>query len=105
EYLHSGIPGLQNRFRHNFLRYAWKLQVQLKAGNTVSGAAKLEVHVAEMIFRPDNICKGGIALQLLSLIFRNQSDRNTGHWFSDWNAGVHERHHTGTNTCHRSRAI
>src|SRR6516164_8019755 len=105
EYFHSRIPGLENRLRHNSMRNAGKLQVQLKTGNTLSSTAKLEVHIAEMVLRPDDIRKRGIALQLLSFIFSDQSHGNTSHRFSDRSPGVHQRHHTCANTSHRSRAI
>ena len=34
---------------------AGKFQIELEPGHAVIGAAKLEIHVPEMIFRTDNV--------------------------------------------------
>src|SRR6266404_1544753 len=42
-------------FGHDFVADAGKFQVELKTGHAVVGAAEFEIHVAEMIFRANDV--------------------------------------------------
>src|SRR5438067_5310616 len=44
-----------DRFRHDLVAHTPKFQIKLKAGDTVIGAAKFEIHVSEVVFRADDV--------------------------------------------------
>src|SRR5581483_3307100 len=44
-----------DRFGHDFVANTWQFQIQLKTGNAFVGSAELEIHIAKMIFRADDV--------------------------------------------------
>ena len=83
-----------------------KFQIELETGDTVLGAAKFEIHVAEMIFGTDDVGEQVVALQIpLLVVLGDQADGNAGNRRLDRNARIHQREHAGANARHRSGAV
>ena len=53
-----------NGFGDDFMADAREFQIELVPGDAGVGAAKLEIHVAEMIFRADDVREQLVAFQL-----------------------------------------
>ena len=53
-----------DRFGHDFVADAGKFQIELESGDAVIGSAKFEIHVAEMVFRADDVGQQFVTLQL-----------------------------------------
>ena len=95
-----------NRLRHDLVTNAWQFQVQLKTGHAVVCSAKLEVHVAKMIFRTDDVGQQFVALQLpIVTVFGNKADGDSRDHALHRHAGVHEREHSAAHARHRGRAV
>ena len=85
---------------------AGKLQVELEAGHAVVGAAQFEIHVAEMVFAPDDVGQQFVTFQLSILaMLRDEADGNSGDRCLYRHAGVHKRKHSATDARHRGRSV
>ncbi len=95
-----------NRFGHDLVGHAGKLQVELEAGDAVLGAAEFEVHVAEVIFGTDDVGEQVVALHVaLLVVLGDETDGNAGDRCLDRNAGIHQREHAGADARHRGGAV
>ena len=106
ENLRPRFFGALDRFGHDLVTDARKFEIELITGDAIVGAAKFEVHVAEMVFGADDVGQKLITFKLsIFALLRDEADRNSGNDSFHGNSGVHEREHSAAHTGHRGRSI
>ena len=76
------------------------LGVELQRGDELTRARNFEVHVAESVFRSENIGK-----RCVLTFGKDQTHRDTGHGRLDRNTCVHQRHRCRADGTHRCGAV
>src|SRR5208282_3226601 len=94
-----------NRFCHDFQGNPWQLEIELEPRDAVSGPAKFEIHVAEMILGTNDIGQRCVPHEPVSFELGDETDGYTADRFPDRYTGVHQCHCAGTNARHRGRSV
>ena len=82
------------------------LEVQLKPRDTLAGTAYLEVHVAEMIFSPDDVGEDDVLGDVSVIIaFGNESCGYSRDVFRYWHARIHQGERASAYAGHGGRAV
>ena len=97
----AAVLGLCQRLFHDFGRDARNLDVHLQAGDAILRAGHLEVHVAQVVFVPQDVGQNGI----LAVFFQDQAHRHARNGCLQRNARIHHRQRAATDRGHRGRAV
>lgn len=101
EDLQPGNPVALHPFAQQVDRNAGQLEVELESGDSVAGAADLEVHVAKVVLGADDVGEQ----QPLAVLTGHQTAADAGHRRGDRNARIHQRKRGAADRRHRGRAI
>ena len=78
-----------------------EFQIELKTSDAAVRSAKFEIHVAEMIFRANDVGQQFVALQLPIITkLSHEPNRNSSHRHFHRNTRIHKRQRASTNARH-----
>ena len=101
----AGLGDVDRFFKHGE-REAGELEVELVAGDTFAGAAKLEVHVAVEIFGPDDVEEHLVGLhRAVFVVLSDETHGNTTDRADERDPGVEESHGACANGGHRGGTV
>ena len=96
----------ENRLFRDVDRQAVNLEVELEAGDSRVRAADFEVHVAEVVFRADDVREHDVLADFSAFVVeRDEPAGNAGDGSGNGNAGVHERERSAADGSHRGRTV
>src|SRR5581483_5951849 len=98
--VHPPLTRLLEGRVHDLAVDALDLDVHLQRGHALRGARHFEIHIAEVIFVPENVGEHGEAV-----VFFDETHRHARHGRRHRHAGVHEREARAAHRRHRARAV